>query len=68
VVLAREVVDGEARCHRLHVQRLRHGGRVRLAGLVARFEAGHVLGAAERQQLAGLGGVEHPVGPDHLVA
>ena len=64
MVLALEVVDRETRGHRLHVQRLRSGRRVRLAGVLARLEPGDVLGAAQRQQLAGLGGVDNEVGPD----
>ena len=45
--------------HRLHVVRLGRGRRARLAGVVPRLEAGDVLGAGQRQQLAGLGGVDH---------
>ena len=59
VVLALEVVDGEAGGDGLEVVRLRDGRGVRLAGLLARLEAGHVLGAGQRQQVAVLGGVDH---------
>ena len=64
VVLAREVVDGEADRDRLEVARLVLGRRVRLAG---RLEADAVLDAGKREQLAALAGIEVPVGDHHGV-
>ncbi len=67
VVLALEVVDGEADADRLQVVGLMLGRRVRLAGHRPRLEAGDVLARAQRQQLAGLARVQEPVRDHHRV-
>jgi hypothetical protein len=65
MVLILTMVDREARRYGLHVQRLGFCRGVRLAGLLARLKAGDIFGTAQRRQLAGLSGVEYPVGSDH---
>ena len=58
VVFARPMLHREAAREGLDVRGLRFRGRMRLAGLLLRFETRHVLGSCKREQVALLGRIE----------